>query len=231
MSGLENRDEREDNKEGMPSGQAVELLESMKEEPVSVMKDGKGKPHYVYPLQEKITVSIDPVTHDGATSGRVTHIDPEGKRAWILYRMPGRTRPGYGWVLVVDLKPAITYTLKNDLRDTDNEDTVEFIVSGVNSAALELVDGKMPVTPRQDILPYSHPKYPYITGVRRLTKLARGMCIFSKTANQHVAATVSFVDSELDYFLAEYMVDGKNMHKWLPGDAFTPELVIKRDEK
>ncbi len=229
MSESNTNDAFGDNKESTPAVQDIELFESLKEDAVSVMRDAKGAPKYVYALAEKITVGIDPVTHDGANSGRVTHIDPEAKRAWILYRMPGRTRPGYGWVLLADLEPAITYSLKNDLRDIDNEDTVEFIVSGVNSAALELVDGKMQVTAREHILPYEHPKYPYIKGIRRLTKPARGICIYSKTAKQHVAATVSFVDSELDYFLAEYFVEGQNMHKWLAGDAFTPELAIKRD--
>lgn len=229
MNEPHNNEEQGDNKESVSSVQNIELLESLQEDAIFVMQDAKREPKKVYALQERITVSIDPVTHNGASSGRVTHIDPEGKRAWILYRMPGHTRPGYGWVLLADLEPAITCSLTNDLRDVDNDDTVDFIVSGVNSAALELVDGKMQVVAREKIIPYEHPKYAYIKGVRRLTKSARGMCIYSKTAKQHVAATVSFVDSELDYFLAEYSAEGKNMYKWLPGDAFTPELVIKQD--
>ncbi len=229
MNEPQNRGEQGDNKESVPAPQDIELFESMKEEAISVMRDARGAPRYVYSLPEKITVTIDPVTHDGATSGRVTHIDPEGKRAWIRYRKLNHSRPRHGWVSLAEVQPAITCTLTNDVRNTKNEDTVNFIVSGVSSAALELVDGKMQVVPREKIIPFSNPKYPYIKGIRRLTKPARGICIYSKTAKQHVAATVSFVDSELDYFLAEYFAEGQNMHKWLPGDAFTPELSIKSD--
>lgn len=230
MNESRNAGESEGNKEEDLSSRTIELLASQEEESIGVMKDADGMPRYVYPLPEKITVDIDPAMHDGAITGKVTHIDPTTQRGWILYRIPSRGRPAYGWVGLKDVRPALTCTVKNDLHAEGNtEDTVEFVISAISSSAHDLVDGKRQVTPREKVIPFSHPKHPYITGIRHLTKKVTGVCIFSRTANQHVAATVSVVDSELDYFLAEYVVDGTSMHKWLTGDEFTPELIIKRD--
>ncbi len=228
MTESHNVGEPEDNKEGDLSSRTIELLASQEEESISVMKDADGMPHYVYPLPEKITVAIDPAMHDGATTGKMTHIDPATQRGWILYRIPSRSRPAYGWVALKDVRPVLTCTVKNDLHAEGNtEDTVEFVISAISSSAHDLVDGKKEVTPREKVTPLNNPRYPYITGIRHLTKKVTGVCIFSRSANQHVAATVSVVDSELDYFLAEYVVDGTSMHKWLTGDEFTPELIIK----
>jgi len=224
-----NHDEPKHNKEVVPSAETIELLASMEEDALSVMKDTEGQPKKVHALQENITVGIDPTIHQLASSARVTHIDATTHRAWILYRIPGRSRPAYGWVSLAKIIPALTFTIKNDIPDTNDDDTVDLIMTGAHAAAVNLVDGKIQVTPYNHVIPVDNPKYPYIKGTRRLEKTVTGVLIYSRSADHFVSATVSVVDSELKYFLAEYVVDGRNMHKWLTGDDFTPELVIKQE--